>query len=140
MIDGFGRPIDGGAAVTAEDAYGLSGTPGNPLNREYITKPLITGIRAIDGLLPCGMGQPIGIFGGSGVGKSTLLGSMARNSSEDVSVIALIGERNREVRGFLEQELGPEGRIARRLCACALLTSRWRWQNIFEIRAPTSWW
>jgi flagellum-specific ATP synthase len=110
VIDGFGRPIDGGPAVTAEDAYGLSGTPGNPLNREHITKPLITGVRAIDGLLPCGMGQRIGIFGGSGVGKSTLLGSMARNSSADVSVIALIGERNREVRGFLEQELGPEGR------------------------------
>jgi flagellum-specific ATP synthase len=110
VIDGFGRPIDGGPAVAAEDAYSLSGTPGNPLNREHITNPLITGVRAIDGLLPCGVGQRIGIFGGSGVGKSTLLGSMARNSSADVSVIALIGERNREVRGFLEQELGPEGR------------------------------
>jgi flagellum-specific ATP synthase len=110
VIDGFGKPIDGGPAIPAEDAYSLNGTPGNPLNREHITQPLITGVRAIDGLLPCGMGQRIGIFGGSGVGKSTLLGSMARNSSADVSVIALIGERNREVRGFLEQELGPEGR------------------------------
>jgi flagellum-specific ATP synthase len=110
VIDGFGKPIDGGPATPAEDAYSLYGTPGNPLNREHITQPLITGVRAIDGLLPCGMGQRVGIFGGSGVGKSTLLGSMARSSSADVSVIALIGERNREVRGFLEQELGPEGR------------------------------
>ena len=66
-------------------------------------------IRAIDSLLPCGKGQRIGIFGGSGVGKSTLLGSMARHNSADVSVIALIGERNREVRDFIEHELGPEG-------------------------------
>ncbi len=110
VIDGFGKPIDGGPAIASEDAYSLYGMPGNPLNREHITQPLITGIRAIDGLLPCGLGQRIGIFGGSGVGKSTLLGAMARNSSADVSVIALIGERNREVRGFLEQELGPEGR------------------------------
>lgn len=69
----------------------------------------MTGIRAIDSLLPCGKGQRIGLFGGSGVGKSTLLGSMSRNNFADVSVIALIGERNREVRGFIEQELGPEG-------------------------------
>ena len=110
VIDGFGKPIDGGCTIAPESAYSLYGAPSNPLNREHITQPLITGVRAIDGLLPCGMGQRIGIFGGSGVGKSTLLGSMARNSSADVSVIALIGERNREVRGFLEQELGPEGR------------------------------
>jgi flagellum-specific ATP synthase len=110
LIDGFGKLIDDGPAIAAGDAYSLYGTPCNPLNREHITKPLITGIRVIDGLLPCGMGQRIGIFGGSGVGKSTLLGSMARNSSADVAVIALIGERNCEVRGFLEQELGPEGR------------------------------
>jgi flagellum-specific ATP synthase len=110
VIDGFGKPIDGGPAIAPEDAYILSGIPGNPLDREHITKPLITGIRAIDGLLPCGLGQRIGIFGGSGVGKSTLLGAMSRHSSADVVVIALIGERNREVRGFLEQELGPEGR------------------------------
>jgi flagellum-specific ATP synthase len=110
VIDGFGKPIDCGPAIAAEDAYSLYGMPGNPLDREHIVQPLITGLRAVDGLLPCGMGQRIGIFGGSGVGKSTLLGSMARNSSADVSVIALIGERNREVRGFLEQELGPEGR------------------------------
>ena len=110
VIDGFGRPMDGGERVEAEDAYSLYGIPGNPLEREPITHPLVTGIRAIDSLLPCGMGQRIGIFGGSGVGKSTLLGSMSRHNSADVSVVALIGERNREVRAFLEQELGPEGR------------------------------
>ncbi|MGH7485003.1 MAG: FliI/YscN family ATPase, partial [bacterium] len=80
-----------------------------PLDREHITTPLVTGIRAIDSLLPVGMGQRIGIFGGSGVGKSTLLGAMARHNSADVSVIALIGERNREVRDFLERELSTDG-------------------------------
>lgn len=110
VIDGFGKPIDGRPAPDAQDAYSLYGVAGNPLEREHITKPLVTGIRAIDSLLPCGLGQRIGIFGGSGVGKSTLLGSMARHNSADVTVIALIGERNREVRGFLEHELGPEGR------------------------------
>jgi len=110
VIDGFGKPLDGGADIEARDSYRLYGQPGNPLEREHITKPLVTGVRAIDSLLPCGLGQRIGIFGGSGVGKSMLLGAMARHNSADVSVIALIGERNREVRGFLEQELGPEGR------------------------------
>src|SRR4029077_13222421 len=83
--------------------------PPGPLEREHITEPLVTGVRAIDSLLPFGKGQRIGIFGGSGVGKSTLLGAMARHNSADVSVIALVGERNREVREFLENELGPEG-------------------------------
>jgi flagellum-specific ATP synthase len=118
VIDGFGKPIDGGPPIDVQDAYGLYGLPGNPLEREHITKPLVTGIRAIDGLLPCGLGQRIGIFGGSGVGKSTLLGSMSRHSSADVTVIGLIGERNREVRGFLEHELGPEGR-KRSVVVCA---------------------
>jgi flagellum-specific ATP synthase len=110
VIDGFGKPMDGGPAIDASHAYPLNGTPGNPLEREHITQPLVTGIRAIDGLLPCGLGQRIGIFGGSGVGKSTLLGCMSRHNSADVTVIALIGERNREVRAFLELDLGPEGR------------------------------
>jgi FliI/YscN family ATPase len=74
-----------------------------------ISEPLVTGIRAIDSMLPCGKGQRLGLFGGSGVGKSTLMGAMSRQNSADVSVIALIGERNREVRGFIEHELGPEG-------------------------------
>ena len=118
VIDGFGKPIDGGPGIQAAGAYRLYGEPGNPLEREHITKPLVTGIRAIDSLLPCGLGQRIGIFGGSGVGKSTLLGSMSRHNSADVTVIAMIGERNREVRGFLEQELGPEGR-KRSVVVCA---------------------
>jgi flagellum-specific ATP synthase len=109
VLDGFGRPIDGGAPVDAVDSYDLYGAPPGPLEREHITKQLVTGIRAIDSLLPCGKGQRIGIFGGSGVGKSTLLGAMSRHNSADVSVIALIGERNREVREFLERDLGPEG-------------------------------
>jgi FliI/YscN family ATPase len=92
------------------DSYPLYGSPPNPLERENITEALTTGIRAIDGMLPCGKGQRIGIFGGSGVGKSTLLGSMSRHNDADVSVVALVGERNREVRSFLENDLGPEGR------------------------------
>ncbi|MDQ6676297.1 MAG: FliI/YscN family ATPase [Acidobacteriota bacterium] len=110
VLDGFGNPIDPGPRFPPGESYRLYQAPQNPLDRAHITKPLITGIRAIDGLLPCGQGQRVGIFGGSGVGKSTLLGAMARNSSADVSVVALIGERNREVRAFLEHELGPEGR------------------------------
>jgi flagellum-specific ATP synthase len=118
IIDGFGEPIDGGPPIEASDFYHLYGVPGNPLDREHITEPLVTGIRAIDGLLPCGKGQRIGIFGGSGVGKSTLLGCMSRHNSADVTVIAMIGERNREVRGFLENELGSEGR-GRSVVVCA---------------------
>ncbi len=109
VLDGFGRPIDDGPAVEAADAYDLYAAPPGPLEREHITEPLVTGIRAIDSLLPCGKGQRVGIFGGSGVGKSTLLGSMARHNFADVTVIALVGERNREVRAFLDHELGPEG-------------------------------
>ncbi len=118
VIDGFGKPMDDGPPIAAEDSYNLYGKPVGPLDREHITKPLVTGVRAIDGLLPCGLGQRIGIFGGSGVGKSTLLGSMSRHNSADVTVIAMIGERNREVRGFLENELGPEGR-KRSVVVCA---------------------
>jgi flagellum-specific ATP synthase len=110
VLDGFGRPMDGGPPVEPEAAYDLYAAPPGPLAREHIRTPLVTGIRAIDSLLPCGQGQRIGLFGGSGVGKSTLLGCMSRENSADVSVIALIGERNREVRGFIENELGPEGR------------------------------
>lgn len=108
VIDGFGIPMDGGP-IQAHEFYDLYRPPQSPLSRAHIQEPIVTGIRAIDGLLPCGKGQRIGIFGGSGVGKSTLLGAMARQSSAEVSVIALIGERNREVRGFIEHELGPVG-------------------------------
>ncbi|MBL8173840.1 MAG: FliI/YscN family ATPase [Bryobacterales bacterium] len=109
VLDGFGKPMDGKGPIEPAAFYDLFRTPPGPLEREPIRSPLVTGIRAIDSLLPCGKGQRIGLFGGSGVGKSTLLGSMSRHNFADVTVIALIGERNREVRGFIEQELGPEG-------------------------------
>jgi flagellum-specific ATP synthase len=109
VLDGFGMPMDGGPPVLADHTRPLYALPRSPMQRAHIDRRLTTGIRVIDGLLPCGKGQRIGIFGGSGVGKSTLLGSMARSSSAGVNVIALIGERNREVRAFLEQDLGPDG-------------------------------
>ncbi len=109
VLDGFGKPMDGKPALQSSDAYELYPTLGSPLARSHITEPLVTGIRVIDGMLPCGKGQRIGIFGGSGVGKSTLLGAMARESSADVNVIALIGERNREVRAFIDHDLGEAG-------------------------------
>ena len=109
VLDGFGRPLDGGPEIDAEHSYELYKDPPNPLEREHIVHPLVTGIRAVDSLLPIGKGQRIGIFGGSGVGKSTLLGAMSRHNFADVSVVALVGERNREVRAFLDHELGPEG-------------------------------
>ena len=110
VLDGFGKPMDGGPSLETDETYDLYRQPPNPLEREHITDPLVTGVRAIDSLVPCGKGQRIGIFGGSGVGKSTLLGAMCQHNSADVVVIALIGERNREVRAFLDHELGPEGR------------------------------
>jgi FliI/YscN family ATPase len=109
VLDGFGRPLDSLGPIGATATYDLYATPPGPLDREPIQETLITGIRVIDSLLTCGKGQRIGIFGGSGVGKSTLLGAMSRNNSADVSVIALIGERNREVRDFIEHDLGAEG-------------------------------
>jgi FliI/YscN family ATPase len=118
VIDGFGRPMDGGPPIHAESKYELYAAPPGPLQREHIQKPLITGIRVIDSLIPCGLGQRIGLFGGSGVGKSTLIAAMSKQSSADVTVIALIGERNREVRGFIEHELGPEG-MKKSVVVCA---------------------
>ena len=109
VIDGFGQPIDGGPPIEPDAFYDLYASPPGPLEREPIRTPLATGIRSIDALLTCGRGQRIGIFGGSGVGKSTLLGSMVKNHDADVGVVALIGERNREVRDFIENELGPDG-------------------------------
>ncbi len=109
VLDGFGTPMDSGPHLATRESRPLQAPPPRPLGREHISERLVTGIRAIDGLLPCGKGQRIGIFGGSGVGKSTLLGSMARSSSAGVNVIALIGERNREVREFIEHDLGEEG-------------------------------
>jgi flagellum-specific ATP synthase len=109
VVNGLGEPIDdkGPLAGTDKKALDASGPP--PLNRERITEPLALGIRSIDGLLTCGRGQRVGIFSGSGVGKSVLLGDIANSSEADVNVVGLIGERGREVREFLEEDLGPEG-------------------------------
>ena len=109
VIDGLGRAIDGGGPIDTAADYALQPPPLNPLARDGIVAPLGTGVRAIDALLTCGRGQRLGLFGGSGVGKSTLLGMMARGTAADVAVIALVGERGREVRSFLEHDLGPEG-------------------------------
>jgi flagellum-specific ATP synthase len=109
VLDGLGRPLDNLGPVRGDEEGPLYPPPLNPLVRDSIVAPMGTGVRAIDALLTCGRGQRIGLFGGSGVGKSTLLGMMARGTSADVAVIALVGERGREVRSFLEHDLGTEG-------------------------------
>lgn len=109
VLNGLGEPIDNKGPLEVVDWVSTNQSPPHPLQRSAIDQPLITGVRVIDGMLTCGKGQRMGIFAGSGVGKSTLLGSIARNSESDISVIALIGERGREVREFLERDLGPEG-------------------------------
>ena len=109
VIDGLGNPIDNKGPILAENEYPIYGAPINPLSRKRISQPLDLGIRAINGLLTVGCGQRIGIFSGSGVGKSVLLGMIARKTKADVNVIALIGERGRELNEFIEKELGDEG-------------------------------
>ncbi|MEJ2097218.1 MAG: FliI/YscN family ATPase, partial [Deltaproteobacteria bacterium] len=109
VIDGLGNPIDNKGPIAAETEYPIYGKPVNPLTRKRISKPLDLGIRAINGLLSVGCGQRMGIFAGSGVGKSVLLGMIARKTAADVNVIALIGERGREVNEFIEKELGEKG-------------------------------
>ncbi len=109
VIDPLGNPLDGGPAIEADLHMPVQANPPNPMQRKRITEPLATGVRAIDGLLTLGKGQRIGIFSGSGVGKSTLLGMIARNTSAEVNVIILVGERGRELREFIENDLGPEG-------------------------------
>lgn len=109
VLDGLGQPLDGSFIPSRMTHYSTFNVPSNPLLRPRVTEPLGTGVRAIDGLLTMGKGQRVGIFAGSGVGKSTLLGMVARNTSADVNVIALIGERGREVLDFIESDLGPEG-------------------------------
>lgn len=109
VIDPLGNPLDGRGRTGAGEPYPLHRQPPNAMERQRIEKPLALGIRAVDGLLTVGQGQRIGIFAGSGVGKSTLLGSVARSSEADVNVVGLIGERGREVREFVERDLGPEG-------------------------------
>ncbi len=109
VFDGLGQPLDDGPPISSGIPYLLAGKPSNPLERPLIEQQLDLGVRSINTLLPIGKGQRIGIFAGSGVGKSTLLGMMARYTGADVNVIALIGERGREVNEFLENDLGPEG-------------------------------
>ncbi|MEN6358103.1 MAG: flagellar protein export ATPase FliI [Armatimonadota bacterium] len=109
VLDGLGRPLDGKGGIVKEAEVTAACQPPHPLSRRRISSPLTFGVRTIDGLLTIGKGQRIGIFAGSGVGKSTLMGMIARNTSADVNVIALIGERGREVRDFLEKDLGEEG-------------------------------
>jgi flagellum-specific ATP synthase len=118
VIDGLGNPLDSGGEINYASYRESYREPPNPLERKRITTPIQTGIRAIDGLLSIGKGQRCGIFAGSGVGKSVTLGMIARNTSADVNVIALIGERGREVREFIERDLGPEG-LKRSVVVCA---------------------
>ncbi len=109
VLDALGRPFDGLGMLSVEQSDASTGTPPHPLRRQRITTPFPTGVRAIDAFVPIGRGQRLGLFAGSGVGKSTLLGMIARNSQADVVVVALVGERGREVREFLEKDLGTEG-------------------------------
>ncbi len=109
VIDGLGNPIDDRGALGLEDEYPIYADPINPLKRARIKEPVDLGIRAINGLFSCGKGQRMGIFSGSGVGKSSLLGMIAKNTDADINVIGLVGERGREVREFIEKNLGREG-------------------------------
>ncbi|GHV94115.1 flagellum-specific ATP synthase FliI [Spirochaetia bacterium] len=109
VLDALGNPVDGKGDIESAVLYPALANPPDPLKRRRVTERITTGVRAIDGLLAVGRGQRLGIFAGSGVGKSTLLGMIARNTSADVNVVALIGERGREVNDFIENDLGPEG-------------------------------
>ncbi len=109
IIDGLGNPLDGKPAVVAEQYYPILGAPINPLSRHPITQPLDVGIQAINTLLTIGCGQRIGLFAGSGVGKSVLLGMMTRYTEADIVVVAMVGERGREVKEFIENNLGADG-------------------------------
>ncbi|MBN9622735.1 MAG: FliI/YscN family ATPase, partial [Actinobacteria bacterium] len=106
VVDGFGRPLDGSRLV-GDGMRSVTAAPADPLSRPRIERRLALGVRALDAFVPCGVGQRVGIFAGSGVGKSSLLGMIARSTSADVNVIALVGERGREVREFVERDLGP---------------------------------
>jgi len=120
VVDGLGRPIDAETMgpIRPEAYYPVLADPPGPLERRIISKPISLGIRALDGMLTCGEGQRMGIFAAAGGGKSTLLASIIRNTEAEVSVLALIGERGREVREFIEKDLGPEG-MKRAVVVCA---------------------
>ncbi len=109
VLDGLGRPIDDGPPLTESEEVGIDSAPPHPLRRELVDRQLALGVKAIDTLIPCGRGQRLGIFAGSGVGKSSLLSMVARGTDASVSVVALVGERGREVNEFIQRDLGPEG-------------------------------
>ena len=109
IVDALGNPLDGGKEIAYTDEISINGEPVNPFTRPPIHETIELGVKAIDGMLTMGKGQRMGIFAGSGVGKSTLMGMIARKVKADVNVIALVGERGREVREFIERDLGPEG-------------------------------
>ncbi|HEV7904506.1 MAG TPA: type III secretion system ATPase SctN [Pyrinomonadaceae bacterium] len=109
VLDGLGEPADGKGAIEGGQERPVTARPPDPLHRQRVTKMLATGVRALDGVLTVGEGQRVGIYAAAGVGKSTLLGMLARNTEADVNVIALVGERGREVRDFIEQDLGEAG-------------------------------
>lgn len=109
VLDAAGRPIDGGPPAVAAERRAVMASPPPPLERPRIAEPFATGVRAVDGLVTLGKGQRVGLFSGSGVGKSVLMGMICRNTAADVSVVALVGERGREVRDFIEKDLGSEG-------------------------------
>jgi flagellum-specific ATP synthase len=118
IVDGAGQPLDGLGPLECEEQVRITGRPINPLARQPITEPLDVGVRSINSLLTVGRGQRIGLFAGSGVGKSVLLGMMARYTSADIIVVALVGERGREVKEFVERILGPEDRKRAVVVAC----------------------
>ena len=146
VVNGLGQTIDGGEPIEFSREVPLYSEVRNPLERRPIRQSLDLGVRAINAALTIGQGQRIGIMAGSGVGKSVLMGMMARNSKADVNVIALIGERGREVREFIENDLGAEGMARsvvvcvtnRRCCACGARSSRPRWRNTSRPKVKTS--
>jgi flagellum-specific ATP synthase len=130
VLDGFGRPIDGRGALRLSESRRIDGRGVRPLERQNIREPLGTSVRAVDALLTCGLGQRMGIFSGPGVGKSTLMSQIARHTDADVSVVALIGERGREVQEFLENSLGEEG-----LSRCVVIVSTSDDAPLLRVRA-----
>ena len=130
VLNGFGLPADGGAPLPMGEMRRIDGRSVAPLDREVIRKPISTSVRCVDGLLTCGLGQRMGIFSGPGVGKSTLMSQIAKHTSADVSVVALIGERGREVQEFIENALGPEG-----LKRCVMIVSTSDDSPLLRVRA-----
>jgi type III secretion protein N (ATPase) len=141
VLDGLGEPLDGqGPIVGPTDEWAVDRPAPDPLTRRRVAKPLALGVRAIDAFLTVGEGQRVGLFAGSGVGKSTLLGQIARQTEAEVNVIALVGERGREVTEFIEDALGPEGR-ARSVVICATsdAPSLVRLKSAFVATAVAEW-